>query len=119
MSNGKKSNYKTSKITHHPKTKCPMLQIVQKQNTQDNKKPKFTKCPKLQLFGSFVLFLCSLDLVYNIIDKVLKIDATFHSCVMFWVFCYWTFCSWAFCIHSFFMGCFEEKQKRSHSYLSN
>jgi len=48
MSNGKKSNNKTSKITHHPKTKCPMLQIVQKQNTQDNKKPKFTKCPKLQ-----------------------------------------------------------------------
>ena len=76
----KKSNNKTPKITHHPKTKRPMLQIVQKQNTQikkntqDNKKPKFTKCPKLQnvpnykmskvikypklqLFD-FVLFLC-------------------------------------------------------------
>ena len=48
------SNNKPPKITHHPKTKRPMLQIVQKQNTQikkntqDNKKPKFTKCPKLQ-----------------------------------------------------------------------
>ena len=102
-------NYKMSKIT-----KCPKLQ-----NVQNYKMSKVIKYPKLQLFGSFVLFLCSLDLVYNIIDKVLKIDATFHSCVMFWVFCYWTFCSWAFCIHSFFMGCFEEKQKRSHSYLSN
>ena len=48
MSNKKKSKNKTPKITHHPKTKRPMLQIVQKQNTQDNKKPKFTKCPKLQ-----------------------------------------------------------------------
>ena len=81
---------KTPKVTHHLKTKRPMLQIVQKQNTQDNKKPKFPKLqnvqgykisPKLQRFGSFVFFLCSFGLVYNIIDKVFKIDATFHSCL--------------------------------------
>ena len=90
----KKSNNKTPKITHHPKTKRPMLQIVQKQNTQIKKTPKITKSPnlqnvpnykmskvikypKLQLFD-FLLFLCSFDLFYNIIDKVLNIDATLH-----------------------------------------
>ena len=38
---------------------------------------KVIKYPKLQLCGSFVLFLSSFDLVYIIIDKVLNIDAVF------------------------------------------
>ena len=53
-------------------TKCPKLQ-----NAQNYKMSKFNKYPKLQLFGSFELLSCSFDLVYNIIDKVLNIDATF------------------------------------------
>ena len=57
-------------------TKWPKLQ-----NGQNYKMSKVIKYPKLQLFGSFVLFLCLFDLVYNIIDKVLNIDITFHSCM--------------------------------------
>ena len=60
-------------------TKCPKLH-----NVQNYKMSKVMKYPKLQLFGSFVLFLCSFDLVYNIINKVLNIDATFHSCLYLW-----------------------------------
>ena len=69
-------NYKMPKLKNVQNYKCPKLQ-----NVQNYKISKFIKYPKLQLFGSFVLFLCSFDLVYNIIDKVLTIDATFHSCI--------------------------------------
>ena len=64
--------------------KCPKLQ-----NAQNYKMPKITKCPKLQNVQVYkyisqvttLWFFCTFDLVYNIIDKVLNIDATFHSCV--------------------------------------
>ena len=39
------------------------LQNAQKQNAQDNKKPKFRKFRKLQFFGSFELFLCLFELI--------------------------------------------------------
>jgi len=48
MTDNKKSNNKTPKITHYPKTKRPMLQIAQKQNTQITKKSKITRSPNLQ-----------------------------------------------------------------------
>ena len=46
MSNKKKSDNKTPKITHHPKTKRPMLQIIQKQNTQITKHPRYQKAQR-------------------------------------------------------------------------
>ena len=94
-----RSGYKRPK-TKCPITKHPKLYITQEQNAQcykssRNKTPKITKSPNFQnykmskvikypkfhLFCSFVLFLCWFDQVHNIIDKVLNIDATFHSCL--------------------------------------
>jgi len=64
-----------------------MLQIVQKQNTQDNKKPKFTKCPKLQINVQNY----KMSKITNVqVYKISQVTTFWFFCTFFYVHLTWS-----------------------------